>query len=76
MTSETAHVILPELLTTGEAARLCGIGERTLWRWSRSGVAPEPVKLGPGRQGAVRYSRQALLAWIAARCPRTEGIGT
>jgi len=62
--------ILPQLLSTREAAVLCGCGERTLWRWSRSGVAPRPVKIGPGKQGAVRYRRAELLAWIEARCPR------
>lgn len=30
--------IVPELLTTAEAARLAGVGERTWWRWSRSGL--------------------------------------
>lgn len=34
------------LLTTKEAASLCGIGVRTLWRWSRSGIAPAPIKIG------------------------------
>jgi len=62
-----------ELLTTREAAELCGIGERTLWRWSRTGVAPEALKIGAGKQGAVRYSRTTLLRWIAEGCPRVDG---
>jgi predicted DNA-binding transcriptional regulator AlpA len=61
--------VVPELLTTAEAARLCSIGERTLWRWSRSGIAPAPVKIGGT---AVRYRRDEYLAWIAARCPRAD----
>jgi predicted DNA-binding transcriptional regulator AlpA len=61
--------ILPELLTTAEAAKLLSIGERTLWRHSRCGVAPEPVKIG----GTVRYRRSQLLAWIVAGCPRVDG---
>jgi excisionase family DNA binding protein len=65
----TAETILPELLTTAEAARLCNIGERTFWRHSRSGAAPAPVRIG----GAVRYRRSELLAWIAAGCPRCDG---
>ncbi|MBA4016457.1 MAG: DNA-binding protein [Pirellula sp.] len=57
------------LLTTAEAARLSGIGERTLWRWSRSGIAPAPIKIGGS---AVRYRRRDIEAWISAGCPRVD----
>ena len=67
--------ITPELLTTREAARLAGIGERTLWRWSRSGIAPAPIAIGCGLRPAVRYRRSDLLAWINAGCPRLDGKG-
>lgn len=60
--------IVPELLTTAEAARLCNVGERTLWRWSRCGIAPAPLKIGGS---AVRYRRDEYLAWIDQRCPRS-----
>jgi predicted DNA-binding transcriptional regulator AlpA len=62
----------PFLLTTEEAARLCGIGTRTLWRWSRSGICPPPIKIGRGLRAAVRYRRGELLQWIADGCPRAE----
>ena len=62
--------ILPELLTTAEAAELCNIGERSLWRWSRCGIAPAPIHLG-GK--VVRYRRSEILAWIQAGCPRVDG---
>ncbi len=65
----TAETIVPELLTTAQAARLLGIGERTLWRHSRSGAAPAPVTIG----GTVRYRRAELLAWIVDGCPRVDG---
>jgi|WetSurMetagenome_2_1015567.scaffolds.fasta_scaffold726898_2 excisionase family DNA binding protein len=58
-----------ELLTTREAARLCGLGERTFWRYAHSGLAPAPVRIG----GSTRYRRSELLAWIAAGCPRIDG---
>ncbi|MGA2256403.1 MAG: helix-turn-helix domain-containing protein [Thermoguttaceae bacterium] len=80
----------PELLTTVEAARLCGLSERTMCRFSRDGTAPAPVKLGPGEMveysrrdgtigqrpcsGTLRYRRSELLAWIQAGCPRCNGI--
>jgi predicted DNA-binding transcriptional regulator AlpA len=57
---------LPELLSTRAAAHLCGVGERTLWRHSHSGVAPAPVRIG----GSVRYRRSDLVGWIEAGCPR------
>jgi excisionase family DNA binding protein len=60
--------IVPKLLTTREAAELLNCGERTLWRWSRSGIAPAPVRIG----GTVRYRRDDLLAWIADGCPRVD----
>ena len=68
-----APAIVPELLTTRQAAELCGVGERTFWRWSRCGIAPRPIKIGDGRQGAVRYFRRAIMAWLEAGCPRTNG---
>ena len=68
MGSDALDTIAPELLTTREAAKLLGIGERTLWRHSRSGAAPAPLTIG----GAVRYRRSEILDWIAAGCPRVD----
>jgi predicted DNA-binding transcriptional regulator AlpA len=74
MTSpSTPPDIVPELLTTKQAAELCGIGERTLWGWSRSGLAPHPLQIGHGVRPAVRYRRSEVLQWIAAGCPRVDG---
>jgi predicted DNA-binding transcriptional regulator AlpA len=64
--------ITPELLTTAEAATLAGVGERTFWAWSRSGLAPAPLKIGHGTRPAVRYRRAELLDWISAGCPRVD----
>jgi predicted DNA-binding transcriptional regulator AlpA len=71
-TTPPASDITPELLTTAQAAKLLGIGTRTLWRWSRSGICPSPVKIGRGLRAAVRYRRAELLQWIADGCPRVE----
>lgn len=70
---QAAGGIQAELLTTAEAARLAGCGERTFWAWSRSGLAPAPLKIGLGLRPAVRYRRADILAWIAAGCPRVDG---
>jgi len=69
----TDEGIVPELLTTAQAARLCGLGKRTVWRHSRSGVMPPPIKLGLGPRAAVRYRRAELMHWIAAGCPPVDG---
>ncbi|TXH13088.1 MAG: DNA-binding protein [Hyphomicrobiaceae bacterium] len=57
--------VSPELLTTKQAAELLGLGERTLWRYSNSGRAPAPIRIG----STVRYRRAELLEWIADGCP-------
>lgn len=68
-----AGSIVPELLTTRQAAELISVGERTWWRWSRSGLAPRPVKIGIGKKAAVRYRRSELLAWISGGCKPVDG---
>ena len=67
--------IAPELLTAPQAAEYLNIGQRTLARWSSEGKAPAPIKLTPGRRGALRYRRADLAEWVADGCPdlRTEG---
>ena len=66
MGKQALDTIVPELLTTAQAAWLLGIGPRTLWRYSRAGTAPAPIQCGH----AVRYRRSELLAWIRQGCPR------
>ena len=59
---------LPLLLTEPEAADLVGIALRTWHRWSRSGLAPSPIKIGHGTRPAIRYRRDEILAWIEGGC--------
>ncbi len=49
--------IIPELMTLRAAAALCGLGARTLARYSATGLAaPRPLKLGGGaKQSASRW---------------------
>ena len=65
--------ITPELLTSREAAQLSGVGERTYWGWSRSGLAPAPVYIGHGTRPACRHRRSEILAWIEAGCKPVDG---
>ncbi|NLF73306.1 MAG: helix-turn-helix domain-containing protein [Candidatus Anammoximicrobium sp.] len=67
--------IVPELLTTKQAAELASVGERTWWSWTRSGLAPRPLQIGHGTRPAVRYRRSDIMAWIASGCPRVDGKG-
>jgi predicted DNA-binding transcriptional regulator AlpA len=66
----SSEIIAPKLLTLRQAAELCGVSERTLWGWARSGAAPAPLKIG---KGTVRYSRPEYLQWIANGCQPIEG---
>ena len=68
--SESNSSITPELLKTAEAARLANVGTRTWWRWTRSGIAPAPLKIGAT---TVRFKRTEVIAWISAGCPRCDG---
>jgi prophage regulatory protein len=61
--------VVPELLRSVEAARMLSIGTRTLWRWSRSGKMPRPVKIA---DGTVRFRTAELKEWIAAGCPHVS----
>lgn len=54
-----------ELLTRGQAARLCGLAPSTLARLYARNAGPKAVKLGSSRGSRVRYPRAALLEWIA-----------
>lgn len=73
MTDSSTLTPAPLLLTTKQAAAMCACGERTFWRWSRSGIAPSPIKIGDGKRAAVRYSRRAIMEWLEGGCARVDG---
>ena len=54
-------VDLGPLVTERQAADLVGVAYRTWRRWSRSGLAPAPIKIGHGVRPAIRYRREELL---------------
>lgn len=47
-------------------AKRCGVTVRTLERWARAGIGPEPIRLGPR---IVRYCDAEVSAWLQ-RCQR------
>jgi len=62
------------MLTTKQAAELCGLGVGTLCRWSREGLAPRPIRLGTAPRPAVRYQRAAIEDWVAQGCPECPDV--
>lgn len=75
MESDGTPPVMSELVTTKQAAAIAGVGERTWWRWTRSGLAPAPVKIGIGPRPAVRFKRSEILEWIRNGCEPVDGNG-
>ncbi len=73
LNASSRAAIVPELLTTAEAARLASVGERTWWRWTRCGLAPAPLKIGIGPRAAVRYRKADIIGWINGGCKPVDG---
>lgn len=65
-TQRTAFEDLPELATRKQVAEYTQTSIPTLARWAAEGTGPRVVRLGPG-QGAIRYRREDVLAWIQER---------
>lgn len=49
----------PVLLTVREVAERLRVGTRTVWRWSKTGDMPAPVRLGRGRR-VVRWNADEI----------------
>jgi excisionase family DNA binding protein len=56
------------LIDSRHAAKLLGIGERTLWRMWKSGKIPKPIRIGQ----SIRFSYEELQAWVNAGGPPQE----
>lgn len=56
-----------QLLTTDDFCELLSISRETAERWrSQGGDYPPFIRLGGGRRSPIRYSKKAVLAWVAA----------
>ena len=64
-----SEIVAAELLTTQQVAELLKAGQRSVWRWSRSGRMPPPVRIA----NSVRFRRREIEEWIANGCPRVDG---
>lgn len=63
----SAHAVPPRMLNATQAARLLGIGERTLHDLRKRGLIPEPMRLGPR---ALRWDRVELVEHLRQHAPR------
>jgi hypothetical protein len=61
MTTTTTSTDLPELLTTGEVAKLLRIDRSTLSRWRTSGTGPRVTWLS---STTPRYQRSHVAEWL------------
>lgn len=61
------HPDIPPVLSPLALAELLGIARSTLDGWRRNGEGPAFVRLGGGRNAAVRYRREAVLEWLVSR---------
>ena len=59
------------LLTVADMARLLGISTRSVWRLTRAGRCPKPVRLGR----ATRWRRREVEAWVSEGC-RMENLAS
>ena len=58
-------------MTRKQVEARCGIARTTIYRLMRSGLFPEPIRVGVR---AVRWSEDEIASWLAAR-PRSHGDG-
>jgi len=54
---------LEPLLTTRDVARLLGCDQRSVHRWLRDGVVPEPIRIG----GVLRWYAPGIREWIMSK---------
>ena len=51
------------MMTCREVAEALGVSERSVWRWSATGVLPPPVQIGAAR----RWREQTIREWARQR---------
>lgn len=62
----------PLLLTVGEVALLIGVSTRSVWRMTRTGQFPAPVRV----RRNTRWRRSDVERWVAAGCPHENNLRT
>jgi predicted DNA-binding transcriptional regulator AlpA len=55
------------LLDAHDLSRELRTSLRTIRRWDAAGILPKPIRL---TSGAVRWTRDSVVAWLRDGCPR------
>jgi predicted DNA-binding transcriptional regulator AlpA len=58
------------MLSAAEVARWVGISERSVWRWTKLGILPPPVRLG---KRCSRWRASDIQRFLDARKEAGEG---
>lgn len=53
-----------KLLRTSNVVEWLGVSRSTLWRWTRGGLFPAPIAIGPN---AIAWREDEISAWLDAR---------
>ena len=51
------------LLNVRQVAETLGVSERSVWRWSATGILPPGIKIG----ASVRWSEESIRQWVTKR---------
>ena len=51
------------LMNVRQVAKALGVSERSVWRWSATGILPPGIRIGK----SVRWSEESIRQWVAKR---------
>jgi predicted DNA-binding transcriptional regulator AlpA len=58
---------MQKMLTQHELAEMVNLTVGAIRKWRAIGYGPQPIKIGDGRRGAVRYRYEDVIAFIESR---------
>jgi predicted DNA-binding transcriptional regulator AlpA len=60
---------LPRTLTPRQLADVLQVGVATVYNWHNKGLLPRPLVTGAGGTRCLRWSRNAVEAWLDGTAP-------
>ena len=57
----------PEILRVRDLTALLGVARSTIWKWTKDGAFPAPVRLGGQTSRMIGWRRSDVEAWIRSR---------
>lgn len=64
------YVRIAQLASTPKRQGMLPVSSATIWRWTKQGHFPQPVRLGPQ---VSAWLKADVDAWIAQRSPMVRG---